>query len=575
MKLIAFIILMIFSTISLADEKYCPGVILSGEKIKFTETERKLFCGDSSSHAWKDIPAYQAQESLRAFLQARAYLEPSFEVKNGVLYVHKGHHSTVKDLEVISTNKNLGQKIKHDVFRLYHRRELTTAMLNSIEGEGMAQLRKRGYPCATVKSQVDVTTDTVTLILDPKTKHKFGVIKREPVEGLNPRALERFYPMTAGQRFNGDLLDLTEKRIERSGVLQGTYFLESCTDDGKTYSLEQKFLTGPPRTIRFGAGASTESGPMARVLWSNNRAGSMASLLSATLQASFRVQSLNLAADYFAWPDNPRRSFYGQVEVTRESQFKYEQFITRVRPQMKWTKDVQQHGMTFIAGPAYENGTFHSQDKSETRTFSTGVLEASLLRTSNDYELFDIHPQGGDQQGITFAYRSPLLGFNQALTKIDTTFVKLGRITNSGRGALIGGVRLKAGTSFVRSTTDLSLLPPEVKFFGGGSDDLRGYLLRTLPRNNGAGALSRFIGKFELRQTHFLHEKVEAFGFADAGYFGEKSFSLLPKLWYSPGVGVRWLSPIGIVQGYVARALAIAPAEDSGNFYYAGLGGTF
>lgn len=566
---------MIFSSFSFGEEKYCPEVSFSGKNIKFSDTELKLFCGDSSSHAWKHIPPYQAELVLRGMLQSRGYLSPKFEVNDKILHVRKGRKSSVKKIRVVSENSHLGKKIQRDVRRLYRRKELTTGMLNSIESEGTAQLRRRGYPCGKISSEVDVTSDTVTLLIDPKSKHRFGHIKRESIPGLHENALLRFYPMKEKQRFNGDLLSLNEKRLLRAEVVQGAYFLESCSEEGKVFSLEQRFIPGPPRTLRFGAGASTEAGPFARVRWANNRTGKMASILSGTVEASMRVQSLNLTSDYFPWTDKPRKSFYNQFEVTRESQFKYEQFLTRVRPQMKWTTDIHQHGTIWIAGPAYEIGTFHTQDKSATRSFSTGVLEGSFLRTAHQYEIFDVHPQEGDQLGVTVSYRNPMFGFPQSLTRFDSTFVKLGRIINSGRGAVIGGMRFKAGSAFVRSTTDRSLLPPEVKFFGGGSDDLRGFLLRTLPRNDGIGALTRFLGKFELRQTHLFHEKIEAFTFVDGGYFGDKSFSLDSRLWYSPGFGLRWLSPIGLVQGYWARALSISPKEDSGNFFFAGLGGTF
>ncbi len=573
MRPIAFIFLMIFTSALHADVTYCPGIKISGEKMKFSDTELRLICGDPKSHAWKFVPPYQAQFILKGFLQSRGFLDPTFTIKDGVLVVENGALSRVNEVTVISENRKLARKIQRAVKRIYRNKELTTSMLNSMEAETTAQLRKRGYPCGKVSSQVDIRSDVVTILATPDEKYDFGMIKKEFIPGLHENALTRFYPMKEGQRFNGDRLTLTEKRILRSEVLQGTYFLEKCGESD--FSLEKKFILGPARTFRFGAGASTEVGPLARVRWSHNRAGRMASVLSARLEASLRVQSLSLSSDYFAWTDRPRRSSFTQLEVIRESQIKYEQLLTRFRPQMKWTRDIHDHGTTLILGPAYENGTFFSQDKSESRTFSTAVLEGSLQRMAHDYELFDFHPEEGDEESIAVSYRNRMLGFGQSLTKLDTSAVRLARITNAGRGTLIGGIRVKAGTSFVRNTIDLSALPPEVKFFGGGSDDLRGYLLRTLPRNDGSGALTRLLVKLELRKTHVYHEKVEAFTFADGGYFGEKSFSLESRLWYSPGLGLRWLSPFGLVQGYWARALATSPSKDYGNFFFAGIGGAF
>lgn len=575
MKVIGLIAALIFAPILLASDDYCPEVRFEGDKIDFSDTEVRLFCGDPKSHAWKNIPAYQAQIVIQGFLQSRGYLTPEFSRDGETLIVKTGKVHEIESIAVKVENKKLRRKIRRDVRRLYKGRVLDTSMLNSVEGEAMARLRSRGYPCGKVNSHADVTTDTVTLLLEPKDRHVFGEIDREKIKGLHDNALLRFYPMKPEERFDSELLELTEKRLLRSQVVQGTYFLENCSDEGKTFSLSQRFIEGPPRTLRFGAGASTEAGPMARARWSHNRWGPMASQLSATVEASFRVQSLNLSADYFAWEDSPRRSIFTDVEVTRESQFDYEQVLNRVRPRMKWTRDIGDYQNVWMAGPAYEVGTFLSDLKGETRSFNNVALHGSFERTGHDYEFFDVHPEGGHQQSVSLSYRTPRLGFSETLTRVDTSFVSLGQLGTFRRGRVIGGVRLKAGVAFTGGTTKLEDLPPEVKFFGGGSDDLRGYLLRTLPRNDGAGALTRYLVKLELRNTNFFHEKVEAFTFWDLGQFGDRSATVDQRIWHSPGFGIRWLSPIGMVQGYWARSLSYRPYEDNGNFFYGGLGGTF
>lgn len=194
---------------------------------------------------------------------------------------------------------------------------------------------------------------------------------------------------------------------------------------------------------------------------------------------------------------------------------------------------------------------------------------------SHEYEFYDIHPEEGDVFGFNFDFRDPRFGFSEPLLLLDTTFSKLGKLANWGRGSAVGGIRIDASTTFVPDDVSLQSLPPSVKFYGGGSDDIRGFLLRTLPDNDGLGALTKLALKLELRKTHLFKDYLEGFIFADNAYFGKKSWSIESRLWYSPGVGVRWLSPIGLVQAYVARGFATRPHEDYGHFYYAGLGGTF
>jgi outer membrane translocation and assembly module TamA len=241
---------------------------------------------------------------------------------------------------------------------------------------------------------------------------------------------------------------------------------------------------------------------------------------------------------------------------------------------MKWTRDGWNHHQLYTLGPAYESGTYNTAENTDTKSFATGLLEGSLQYMSHDYELFDVNPEAGDLFGFNFDARHPGLGFTDPLLKLDSTYVKLSRLTNSGRGTIVGGVRLNIGTTWVSDSVGLKDLPPSVKFFGGGSDDIRGFLLKTLPKNDGQGALTRTSLKLELRRTSLFKESIEAFAFLDNAYFGEKSWSSDPRLWYSPGIGFRWLSPIGLLQAYVSRALATAPNEDLGNFLYAGFGGT-
>ena len=144
-----------------------------------------------------------------------------------------------------------------------------------------------------------------------------------------------------------------------------------------------------------------------------------------------------------------------------------------------------------------------------------------------------------------------------------------------GKGDAILGLKLNSATTWIPDDVNISTLPPSVKFYGGGSDDVRGFKLDTLPDNNGLGALTKVGFKFEFRKTYVFIPTVESFTFIDTVYFGYRPWELEKRLWYSPGTGLRWLSPIGLVQGYVARSLSTATIKDDGNYFYLGLGGVF
>jgi translocation and assembly module TamA len=574
-----FIILLflLLSADVFAQEKICSGVIIEGDEIELDDPEKLLVCGDPKSTAYKIIPPYQASYFLTGFLQSRGYLRPSFQTINGVLHVLTGKISKLKVINVQSERIEEDAKtIKKEIERRYLKAPLTPSLVNSLESESIELLSQKGYPCSEVKSIVDAKTDEVNLDFVKTNSFSFGNIDADSINGLEETALDRYYPFETHDPFNQRLLDLTEKRMLRAEVVQVTYFLKNCSEDGEDFGLSQKFIPGPPRTVRYGVGASTELGPMVRAKWSNNRSGSMASTISARAQASIRSQSLTLMTDTFFWKHRPRRSVVSQLELLRESQIDFEQLLIRLSPSsIKWTRDHGDHLWSWILGPSLESGTYHSRENSNTRTFNTGVIEGSLHWMAHKYELFDTHPQNGEKFNFNFSFRHPTLGFSDPSLRLDSHYVKLSRLTEMGRGKLIGGVRLDVGTLWISNDLSAKSLPPNVKFYGGGSDDIRGFLLNTLPRNDGLGAITRLSLKLELRKTYLFKESIEGFTFIDSAYFGDESFSTRKELFYSPGFGIRWFSPIGMVQSYIARALVLNPGDDDGNLYYLGLGGTF
>jgi translocation and assembly module TamA len=572
-KVLIAIHLLTFMLPALAKEKLCRGVFIYGDGPDLTSTEKRMICGDDKLRPYKNIPPYEAKYFFRGFLQSRGYLNPRFEIRDEELHVHTGKKKKVKGISIVGDNKKLASKIDDELDRLYEEKVLSTGLLDEIEAEALEQLSYRGYPCAKVSSEAYTDSGEIKIRLIDTRKYRFGEVDTEEIKGLRKTALDRYYPFSANMTFDERLLELTEKRMLRAEVVQGTYFLENCSED--RFTLLQHFILGPPRTLRFGVGASTELGAFSRVRWSHNRYKSMASILSANLQASFRSQSLNLSADSFFWHHRPRRSLLSQFEILHESQFDYEQLVLRLKSHMKWTRDSEGFHKLYTLGPTYESGTYHSVDTTDTKSFSAGILEGGLDWTSHRYEFFDLHPQEGEVYSLNFDFRHPSMGFSDPILKLDSSILNLGRLSDWGRGTIVGAARLNMGTTWIKDELSLKGLPPIVKFFGGGSNDIRGFLLNTIPNNQGLGALTKVSLKLELRRTYLFRESIEGFTFLDSAYFGDDSWEIDSSLYYSPGIGARWLSPIGLIQGYVSRGYITNPFRDKGYFLYFGIGGVF
>lgn len=558
-------------------DKLCPKIYIhSKDEFELSDTEQRLICGDSEVDAYKVIPSYQASYMLTGLLQSRGYSQPRFEYEGDLLHVYPENKSHLQHVIVVSDNVADNEMVAAEIMRKYGEEVITPKLLDAIEVESITLLRNNTYPCVKLTSSVDASLETVTITLTGLESFQFGNIEKEEIAGIYNEALERFYPFIASDYFSERKLTLAEKRFLRAGVVQGTYFQEKCDLKNKTFSLNQQFIPGTSRTVRLGIGATTEVGPMFRARWSNQRSGNMASLVEANLQLSFRNQYFSLTSDRYLWRDTPRRSLLTTLEVERDDQATYLETTTQLKPHLKWTRDGTSRLWTWSTGPTLIYGSYITNaDNSDTKRIKTGAVEGMLQTQSHTYEIFDLHPEDGDFMQFNFDFRHPSMGFQDPLLKLDLSYLKLLRLGNLGKGSAIGGIRLNSSTTWVPDDVLLSSLPPSVKFYGGGSDDVRGFKLSTLPDNNGLGALTKLSLKFEFRKTYVFIPTIESFTFVDTTFFGYRPWEVENRLWYSPGTGLRWLSPIGIVQGYVARSLSTEEIRDNGNYFYLGLGGVF
>lgn len=555
----------------------CPKVYLhSDDDLELNETENLLVCGDNNVEAYKLIPSYQASYILTGFLQSRGYSQPRFEYVGDLLHVYTEKKSYLKHVIVISDNEEYNKLVEDEVMRQYADEIITPKLLDAIEKDSLKFLRDNTYPCSKIESTVDASVETVTIKMTGLIPFQYGILDKEEIQGVYSEALNRFYPFTSNDYFSASKLALTEKRFLRSGVVQGTYFQEKCDLVTPSFSLSQQFIPGTSKTVRFGIGASTEVGPMLRAKWSNQRSGSMASLIEANLQLSFKNQTFLFSSDRFMWRQNPRRSLLTTYKLERNFQSTFKETTSALKSHLKWTRDTDLREWIFTTGPTFIVGSYiDNSNNSDTKKIQTGALEGMLRTQSHTYEFFDIHPEAGDFMQFNFDFRHPSMGFIDPLLKLDLSYLRLLRLGNLGKGSAIGGVRINTSTTLVPDEVTTASLPPSVKFYGGGSDDIRGYSLNKLPDGTGLGALTKFSVKFEFRKTYVFLPTIESFTFVDTALFGLRSLDLEPRIWYSPGTGLRWLSPLGMLQGYYSRALSNEVVKDNGNLFYLGLGGVF
>ena len=143
--------------------------------------------------------------------------------------------------------------------------------------------------------------------------------------------------------------------------------------------------------------------------------------------------------------------------------------------------------------------------------------------------------------------------------------------TTPGRSVL--ALRGLIGTA---QGASLFSLPPDQRFYGGGSATVRGFKYQSIgpqfPDNKPIGGTSIDAATIELRQR--LSGSFGMVAFVDAGQVGENSTPFQGTVHVGAGIGVRYYTAIGPIRFDIAVPLNKQPGNDAFEIYI-GLGQVF
>ncbi|MFO1520065.1 MAG: BamA/TamA family outer membrane protein [bacterium] len=531
----------------LSEQEICPGrlVLRNSPKIKFTEIEKSFLCGDPQIDAWKYIPPAQVKFQLETFLQDRGYFQPRFTEEGDELVAELGEALHVTRIEAVGAPPSLDLRKRRGVVG----RLLNPRLLDREEKWVEAQLKAQGYACPVVKSRANVLTGEVKIDIDPGRKQNVTSIDVEPVRRMNSEVLRRFDAFEVGKPFNNDFLTLTSKRVEKDGILQSTHFIPECREDG--VALTQKTIAGKPRLISVGFGGDTEQYAIVKTSWRHTRLGRNASLFDISLFGSYKRQELDISN---SWYLSPTARWHLMPVLTfshdREAQYHFVSANAKFAFANSW--DNQNLGLQYSFGPNLNYvDTFRGAQPGVTRLLS---LQYDFHLASHYFEFYSNSPRTGFRLGLVGDFTNKNL-----LSEITAERFRLdGEYLYNFRGydppLLIFGVRGGFGGTFLKKDPQsLAALPPNYRFYLGGSTDLRGFGRQELSGPGLDGALSMAFTSFEIRLANVLPLWMQPIAFMDVGILGNQAFSFQLPVYYSPGFGVRCESPIGVFRATLAR----------------------
>jgi translocation and assembly module TamA len=110
-------------------------------------------------------------------------------------------------------------------------------------------------------------------------------------------------------------------------------------------------------------------------------------------------------------------------------------------------------------------------------------------------------------------------------------------------------------------TSDFRHLPPTERFFAGGDQSVRGYAYQGIGardvKGNVIGGPDTVVGSVEVEYRFEQWQKLQKFGVAAFYDAGTAGFSFGGGMRQGTGLGIFWISPIGLVRVYVATALSL------------------
>ncbi|MCX5793700.1 MAG: BamA/TamA family outer membrane protein [Elusimicrobia bacterium] len=526
---------------------HCPQIQFAGsEKIELTAMERRLVCGDPDTEGWGQIPFNQAEGFLRAFLQQRGYQEPRFEPGRDVLTVDPGKKTGVEAFIVTG----LPPEIDPRKLRRIKGQVMTPRLLDTAKDALLGALRNRGYACPAIEMRGNATTGEVSAEVLPGDIYRFDHISPKRTAEVYPAVFRRYEAFRRGQRFDARLLDLTAQRTIADSVFLNTYFDVDCSTAGM--AITERVVAGKPQLYKLGVGFDTEGFFIGKAQWQNSRIGARGHSMQTSLYTSFREQSA--VADFRYFMGRASRTYLmPKLTFGRSNEPQYESVHSELAllPGLSW--DTRSLRAEFSAGPALEyvntlRGLGPAKD-------GYAVFQTQLELRDHLFEYYAGEPRTGGR--VTFRSQSRIAGMDSSITahRLGLQGEHLWNLGGYSPPALVLATRYLGQTTLVKnSLVAAGAIPLDMRFFMGGDSDLRGAKLNELPAD-AAGLLTAVYDGVELRLGDVLPHGLQPLIFLDAAMAGRNSFHLDPNVYFSPGFGLRWNSPIGSLRTTLARGV--------------------
>lgn len=453
-----------------------------------------------------------------------------------------------------------------------------------------AQLRLRtalgedGYPLASVEAPVAVADAQahvldVTIAAHAGPRAEIGEIRLNGLGQVNEDFVRRRLLVHSGERFSSSRIEKARLDLLGLGVFSGVTVQNGEQLDAQgRIPLIFEMQERPRHGVGLGAAYSTDLGGSAKVTWSHrNLLGNAEQLnLAAAVTGLGGTASEGLGYNVTAQlikPDFGQRdqSLAINVGALDQKLEAYDQnaLMTGVSLNRKFSDH-------WSAGVGVSAEREHILQEGVTRDYTLLGLPVSAQFNSTG----GINPLDDSLHGVRATLSvtpTESFGPNNATFVIlqgnASTYFDLASLAWTPTGRSVIALRGLMGSAIGASPFSL---PPDQRFYGGGSTTVRGFRFQSIgpefPDQKPIGGTSIDSGTIEFRQRFMGDFGLAAF--VDAGQLGTTSVPFETKVYVGAGLGMRYYTPIGAIRVDVAVPVNKQPGSDSFEVYI-GLGQAF
>ena len=431
----------------------------------------------------------------------------------------------------------------------------TQSAWDAAKSNGLRALTLKRYPTGRVQaSRADIDADRQSAALgvtyDSGPAFRFGPLQVQGSQRYSVDGARRIAQLPVGSDYDQAKLLEAQQRLASSGYFDSVFLtLDTEGTDPQAAPVTAQVREAPLQKLVLGAGFTTDSGPRLSIDHIHNQMPLLGWRAVSKLSVDSKTRSLG--SEWTALPDDSNWRWFGSGLLKRENSGTYDVDSGRVRS--------GRNQNTGYIDRSYFLQYDYAVNKGDGAPPSASSVSLNWGWTGRYFDNPG-EPQRGQGVALESAVGYTLLG--QPLPYLRNRVRWLGLVplgvanAEFGPAARSSRLQLRAEVGAVLAK-DAARIPATELFLTGGDTTVRGYGYRELGAvgANSAIVAGRYLAAGGVEwQRPVVYDghmtKFESVVFVDAGAVADRVNQMKARV--GTGVGVRWNSPVGLVQGDLA-----------------------